>query len=70
MTKWKNVLRSKGIKMECDYPMIPFNDIQGVYPGVFRDGIYVTTIHASIVFTTVFNRDGSEQSFDDIMLKK
>lgn len=70
MTRWKNELRRKGCQMECDLPMVPFNGIQAIYPGVFRDGIYITTIHASITVTTIFNRDGSEYSVDDIMLKR
>lgn len=43
MTRWKKEIRKKGVKLECDYPMIPFDlgpvTVLGVYdckdwPGV------------------------------------
>ena len=70
MTKWKKELHRKGYEFESDLPMVPFNGIQGIYPGIFKDGIYITTVHASIVWTDIFYRDGSKETVDDIMLRR
>ena len=58
MTRWKNELRRKGFTLECDMPMVPFNGIQSIIPGLWEDGICITTVHASIVITDYIDRQG------------
>ena len=47
MTKYKECLRSKGIKMECDFEVLPYNGIDGIATYVVDDGVVAEYYHES-----------------------
>lgn len=47
MTKFKEYLRSKGIKMECDFEVLPYNGIDGIATYVVDDGVVAEYYHES-----------------------
>ena len=48
MTKYKNYLRAKGIKMECDFEVLPYNGIGAVTACVMENHIVVDIYHESL----------------------
>ena len=65
MTKFKEYLRSKGIKLECDYEFLPCNYIEGVATGVMDDGV-VAVVYSNCAGAeyAVFNRCGECDYYD------
>ena len=59
MTRWKKEINRKGFKLEKDFPMIPFNEILGVYPAVTPEGISIATEYTFAVSYATIERDGS-----------
>lgn len=61
MNRFKKYVRSKGYKLECDYPYIPFDigsqSIEGVY--VNSEYAYITIYCSSITSLVKFNCDGT-----------
>ena len=59
MTKFKEYLRAKGIKLECDYEFLPCNSIEGVATRVIDGGV-VAIVYSNCVGAeyAVFNRYG------------
>lgn len=47
MTKYKEYLRTKGIKLECDYEVLPYNGIAGIATYVVDDGVVAEYYHES-----------------------
>ena len=47
MTKFKEYLRAKGIKMECDFEVLPYNGIDGIATYVVDDGVVAEYYHES-----------------------
>ena len=47
MTKFKEYLRAKGIKLECDFEVLPYNGIDGIATYVVDDGIVAEYYHES-----------------------
>ena len=47
MTKYKEYLRAKGIKMECDFEVLPYNGIDGIATYVVDDGVVAEYYHES-----------------------
>ena len=47
MTKFKEYLRAKGIKLECDFEALPYNGIDGTATYVVDDGIVAEYYHES-----------------------
>ena len=47
MTKYKEYLRAKGIKLECDFEVLPYNGIDGIATYVVDDGIVAEYYHES-----------------------
>ena len=47
MTKFKEYLRSKGIKLECDYEFLPCGYIDGIATYVVDDGVVAECYHES-----------------------
>ena len=47
MTKYKEYLRAKGIKLECDFEALPYNGIDGIATYVVDDGIVAEYYHES-----------------------
>ena len=47
MTKFKEYLRAKGIKLECDLEVLPYNGIDGIAPYVVNDGVVAEYYHES-----------------------
>ena len=47
MTKFKEYLRAKGIKMECDFEVLPYNGIDGIATYVVDDGVVAECYHES-----------------------
>ena len=47
MTKYKEYLRTKGIKMECDFEVLPYNGIDGIATYVVDDGVVAEYYHES-----------------------
>lgn len=47
MTKFKEYLRAKGIKLECDFEVLPYNGIDGISTYVVDDGVVAEYYHES-----------------------
>ena len=47
MTKFKEYLRAKGIKMECDFEVLPYNGIDGIATYAVDDGVVAEYYHES-----------------------
>lgn len=47
MTKYKEYLRAKGIKLECDFEVLPYNGIDGIATYVVDDGVVAEYYHES-----------------------
>ena len=65
MTKFKEYLRAKGIKLECDYEFLPCNCIEGVTTKVMGDGV-VAIVYSNCAGAeyAVFNRYGECNYYD------
>lgn len=65
MTKFKEYLRAKGIKLECDYEFLPCGYIEGVTTKVM-DGCVVAVVYSNCAGAeyAVFNRSGECSYFD------
>ena len=48
MTKFKEYLRAKGIKLECDFEVLPYNGIGAVTARVMENHIVVDIYHESL----------------------
>lgn len=67
MTAFKKYVRTKGIKLEADYPFLPFDQsgptIEGVAVNQETQTVKVYRVVGTEIYT--FNRDGSfEYDFD------
>ena len=47
MTKFKEYLKAKGIKLECDFEVLPYNGIDGIATYVVDDGVVAEYYHES-----------------------
>ena len=47
MTKFKEYLRAKGIKLECDFEVLPYNGLAGISTYVVDDGVVAECYHES-----------------------
>ena len=65
MTKYKEFLRAKGIKLECDYEFLPCGYIEGVETRVMDDGV-VAIVYSNCAGAeyAVFNRYGECNYYD------
>ena len=65
MTKFKEYLRAKGIKLECDYEFLPCNYIEDVATRVMDDGV-VAIVYSNCAGAeyAVFNRYGECNYYD------
>ena len=65
MTKFKEYLRAKGIKLECDYEFLPCNYIEGVTTRVIDGGV-VAIVYSNCAGAeyAVFNRCGECNYYD------
>ena len=65
MTKFKEYLRAKGIKLECDYEFLPCNYIESVATRVMDDGV-VAIVYSNCAGAeyAVFNRYGECNYYD------
>ena len=65
MTKFKEYLRAKGIKLECDYEVLPYNSIEGVTTKVM-DGCVVAVVYSNCAGAeyAVYDRSGVCSYFD------
>ena len=63
MTRWKKEIRSKGFKLENDYPMIPYDlgsqSILGIYTNIIIDGLQILTEYNSLVCEAIIDRAGN-----------
>ena len=65
MTKFKEYLRSKGIKLECDYEFLPCNYIEAVTTEVINDCIVVIVYsNCAGAEYAVYNRSGDCSYFN------
>lgn len=59
MTKYKEYLRNKGIKMECDFDYLPYNGLESVTTGIKYDTVYAKAYFNTVGFSTIcINRYG------------
>ena len=66
MTKYKEFLRAKGIKLECDFEVLPYNGIDGIATYVVDDGVVAEYYHESTGSRyEVYNRYGVYSYFFD-----
>ena len=65
MTKFKEYLRAKGIKLECDYEFLPCGYIEGVTTKVMDDCV-VAIVYSNCVGAeyAVYDRSGACSYFD------
>ena len=65
MTRFKEYLRAKGIKLECDYEFLPCGYIEGVTTKVMDDCV-VAVVYSNCAGAeyAVFNRSGECSYFD------
>ena len=66
MTKFKEYLRAKGIKLECDYEFLPCNYIEAV-EAIAMDDCVVAVVYSNCAGAeyAVFNRYGEYSYFFD-----
>ena len=65
MTKYKEYLRAKGIKLECDYEFLPCNYIEAVETRVMDDCVEaVVYSNCAGAEYAVFNKSGECSYFD------
>ena len=48
MTKYKEYLMAKGIKLECNFEVLPYNGIDAIMPCVMENHIVVCIYHESL----------------------
>lgn len=66
MTKFKEYLRAKGIKLECDYEVLPYNGLVGIATYVVDDGVVAECYHESTGSRYyVYNKYGEYSYFFD-----
>lgn len=66
MTKYKEYLRVKGIKLECDFEVLPYNGIDGIATYVVDDGVVAEYYHESTGSRChVYNKYGEYSYFFD-----
>ena len=66
MTKFKEYLRAKGIKLECDFEVLPHNGLVGIAPYVVADGVVAECYHESTGSRYyVYNKYGEHSYFFD-----
>ena len=66
MTKFKEYLRAKGIKLECDFEVLPHNDLVGIATYVVDDGVVAECYHESTGSRYhVYNKYGEYSYFFD-----
>lgn len=66
MTKYKEYLRAKGIKLECDYEVLPYNGIDAIMPCVMENHIVVCIYHESLGDSyKVVNRSGERDYYNE-----
>ena len=66
MTKYKEYLRAKGTKLECDFEVLPYNDLVGVATYVVDDGVVAECYHESTGSRYhVYNKYGEYSYFFD-----
>ena len=66
MTKYKEFLRAKGIKLECDFEVLPYNGLAGISTYVVDDGVVAEYYHESTGSRyEVYNRYGVYSYFFD-----
>ena len=66
MTKYKEYLRAKGIKLECDFEVLPYNGLVGIATYVVDDGVVAECYHESTGSRYyVYNRYGMYSYFFD-----
>ena len=73
MTKYKEYLRAKGIKLDCDFEELPCNYIEEIATCVLSNGVVVRTYHENTgYYYSVYNRSGdcsyfNQSDFEDYM---
>ena len=66
MTKFKKYLRAKGIKLECDFEVLPYNGLVGIATYVVDDGVVAECYHESTGSRYyVYNKYGEYSYFFD-----
>ena len=66
MTKYKEYLRAKGIKLECDFEVLPYNGIDGIAAYVMENHIVVGIYHESLGDSyAVVNRSGERDYYNE-----
>ena len=67
MTKYKEYLRAKGIKLECDYEFLPCNYVEAVKTKVMDDCV-VAVLYSNCAGAeyAVFNRYGDCNYYDSL----
>ena len=66
MTKFKEYLRAKGIKLECDFEVLPYNGLAGIATYVVDDGVVAECYHESTGSRYyVYNKYGEYSYFFD-----
>ena len=66
MTKFKEYLRAKGIKLECDSEVLPYNGLAGIATYVVDDGVVAECYHESTGSRYyVYNKYGEYSYFFD-----
>ena len=67
MTKYKEYLRAKGIKLECDYEFLPCNYVEAVETEVMDDCV-VAVVYSNCAGAeyAVFNRCGDCNYYDSL----
>lgn len=71
MTRWKKAINEHGFKMEKDLPMVPFNEILGIFPVLKNDGIHIITEYTFMISEAVIKRNGAEHFIDcDLVVRE
>lgn len=67
MTKYKEFLRAKGIKLECDYEFLPCNYVEAIETEVMDDCV-VAVVYSNCAGAeyAVFNRYGDCNYYDSL----
>lgn len=62
MTRYKTYIKEKGVKLEHDLPMIPYDyesqSILGIYVNIINNGLQIITEYNSLLTECVIDRAG------------
>ena len=65
MTKYKEYLRTKGVKLRCDYEALPYKNLEAIEPSAMCDCVMATAyFNTHETWSVAYNKRGERVAFD------